>query len=400
MKRAAMKVHGNRQGGRRARRGVTAWVAAALLHGALVAGCEQPFQPFQENTGAIFSMFGYLDLKADTQWVRVMPVRHNLLLDPQPIDAVVTLEHLGSGRVVSLNDSLFRFVDPRLDGVAYAYNFWTTERLAPGESYRLRAVRSDGASTTATVVMPADLEFTFLNDIQAGRESALLRVRAERLLFVEVLFAMRNIASGEGVGSVSVRDHWTFPADGPGTHGVAVSGDTLFRAGLRDARRQEIRIAVARSDWPYHPGLPDLDIALPGRVASNVENGVGFVGGVAAWTVPFHRCQELAPRGDRDHACAIPFNGRSASIAGRVIREPCGDLHVLADIRLKETFAGGGAIVRTWKTGWDGRYRFEGIEPGADLVLDLGPGTFEVHLPRLAPGERHIGSDIVVAAGC
>jgi hypothetical protein len=251
-------------------------------------------------------MFGYLDLKADTQWVRVMPVRQNLFLAPEPIDAVVTLEHLGSGRIVTLNDSLFGFVDPRLGSVAYAYNFWTTERLEPEESYRLRAVRSDGASTTATVVMPPALEFSFLNDVRAGRESALLQMSAERLLFVEVLFAMQDAIAGDAAGSFPVRDH----------------------------------------------------------------------------------------------ACAISYNGQTASVAGRVIRESCGDPHVLADIRLTERFAGGGAIIRTWKTGWDGRYRFEGIEPGADLVLDLGPGTSEVHLPRLAPGERHVGNKISVPVSC
>jgi hypothetical protein len=395
-----MKVLGTRRGEWPARRAVSSWFVAVVLLGAPVAGCDQPFQPFQENTNASFSMFGYLDLKADTQWVRVMPVRQNLFLAPEPIDAVVTLEHLGSGRIVTLNDSLFRFVDPRLGGVAHAYNFWTTERLEPGESYRLRAVRSDGASTTATVVMPPDLEFSLLNDIRAGRESALLQVRAERLVFVEVLYAMQDAIAGEAVGSVAVRDHWTFSTGDPGTFGIAVSGDTLFRAGLRDARRQEIRIVVARSDWPYHPGLPDLDVILPDRMPSNVENGVGFVGGLASWTVPFHRCRELAPRADRDHACAISYNGQTASIVGRVIREPCGDPHILADIHLTERFAGGGAILRTWKTGWDGRYRFEGIEPGADLVLDLGPGTSEVHLPRLAPGERHVGNNISVPGGC
>ena len=81
---------------------------------ALAAGCEEPFEPFQESPDGAFSMFGYLNVKADTQWVRVMPVRQNLFLQPEPIDAVVTLEHLGTGRVVTLRDSLFSFPDPVL----------------------------------------------------------------------------------------------------------------------------------------------------------------------------------------------------------------------------------------------------------------------------------------------
>jgi hypothetical protein len=72
----------------------------------------------------------------------------------------------------------------------------------------------------------------------------------------------------------------------------------------------------------------------------------------------------------------------------------------MADIRLSESYAGGGTVIRSWKTDWDGRYRFEGIEPGAELVLDLGPGTSPVPLPRSAPGERFIVSEISVPVGC
>lgn len=394
-----MNVLGHRPGGWPALAGRWRWLAAALLAGALAAACDHPFEPFQESKDAFFSMFGYLDLKADTQWVRVMPVRQNLLLDPGPIDAAVTLEHLGSGRTVALNDSMFRFEDPRLGGVAYAYNFWTTERLEPEASYRLRAERSDGASTTATVVMPADLEFSFLNDARFFPERAFLQVRAEHVLVVEVVYAMRDAATDLRADPIVIREPW-FPTDDPDTQHILVSGDTLRRAGLVDVRRQEIRLAVARSDWPYHPELSDLVVTLPGTMPSNVEHGVGFVGGVATWTIPFHRCDVLAARADREQTCAIIFNAHSASIAGSVIREPCGDPHVLTDIRLTETFAGGGAVIRTWKTGWDGRYRFEGIEPGADLVLDLGPATPEVDLPRLAPGERYSVEDVSVPGGC
>lgn len=112
-----MNVLASPRGGYLALAGRSSLLVAAVFASALAAGCEHAFEPFQENEDADFSMFGYLDLNADTQWVRVMPVRQDLFLSPDPIDAAVTLEHLESGQIVTLNDSLFEFVDHRLDGV-------------------------------------------------------------------------------------------------------------------------------------------------------------------------------------------------------------------------------------------------------------------------------------------
>lgn len=396
-----MNVLVSRHAGCPALAGMSCRFAAAVLASALAGGCEHTFEPFQENEHAIFSMFGHLDLNADTQWVRVMPVRQNLILDPEPIDAVVTLEHLGSGHIVTLNDSLFRFVDQRLDGVAYAHNFWTTERLQPEASYRLTAARTDGASATALIVMPADFEVSalhFLSDIDRPG-FALLEVRAEHVVFVEMVYTM-STASGGPATSIPIDEHWTFSTDAPGTHGIGVSGDTLQRPGLLDVRRLEIRLTVGRSDWPYHPELSDVAVTLPSTMPSNIENGLGFVGGVAVSKIPFDHCDVLAPRPDREQSCTILLNAESAAVEGRVIRTPCGEPHTLANVRLTERFAGGGAVARTWKTGWDGRYRFEGVEPAADLVLEVDPRTPAVELPRLAPGERYTVGDVPVPVGC
>lgn len=375
--------------------GVVRGFVAALLASAFASGCDRPFQPFEENRSGPFSMVGYLDLRADTQWVRVMPVRQSLLSGPEPIDAVVTLEHLGSGRTVTLQDSLFQFKDSRLDGVSYVHVFWTTERLEAGARYELKAVRSDGALSTAVVDMPADLEFTFLNP----RDTAWVEIRAERVLFVETFHTM-STSGGQYGATVGKRQRPPAPTPDPRLHVLAVDGIAPFALGMVDVRRPELRIAAARSDWPFDASLTDLDATLPGTTPSNVENGLGFVGGVVTWTIPFHRCTVIEARPDGKQICAITFDSRSASITGRVTRQPCGRPHVLADVRLTHRFVDGGAVALRWKTGWDGEYRFEGIQPGADLVLDLGPNTPTVQLPRLAPGQRHTVQDISVQQGC
>lgn len=381
-------------------------LVAALLASALALGCDDTVQPFLEDENAIFSMYGYLDLRADTQWVRVMPVRQTLLLGPDPIDAVVTLEHLGSGRVVTLHDSLVTFVDPRLGGAAYAHNFWTTERLEPEASYRLRAARSDGASTTALIVMPPELEILFRANGTGRRHGvglARLEVRGERLLFVETLYAMgREVGDPPDTvpaGPIVITDHTTYATDVPGTHGLTVNTDTLVRPGLLDALRQDIRVVTGPADWPFDSELPDLTITLPHTAPSNVENGLGFVGGVASWTIAYDSCDVLEPRAGGIESCTARFNGQSASVAGKVIREPCGDPHFLTPVRLTERFADGGVVVRTWKTGWQGEYVFEGLEAGSEFLVEVG-GEAAVPVPPLAPGERYAVADISVPVGC
>jgi hypothetical protein len=130
-----------------------------------------------------------------------------------------------------------------------------------------------------------------------------------------------------------------------------------------------------------------------------VENGLGYVGAAATWTIPFHRCAIIARRPDDSQTCATTYNARSALISGSVTRQPCGRPHTLADVRLTERFVDGGAVVRRWKTGWDGAYRFEGIEPGAELSLQVGAGA-PVPLPRLAPGQRYVVQALSVTTGC
>lgn len=49
--------------------------------------------------------------------------------------------------------------------------------------------------------------------------------------------------------------------------------------------------------------------------------------------------------------------------------------------------------------GGGGEYRFDGIEPNAELVLELGPETPALQLPPLAEGERYTVEDISVPAG-
>lgn len=378
-----------------------------VLASVLATGCGEPFEPFLEDDNLVFSMFGYLDLRADTQWVRVIPVRKSLLSNSDPLDAVVTLENLGSGEVITLRDSAFAFRDEELDATAYAHNFWTTERLESSATYRLKAVRSDGGSSTALIVMPPELVINFRNPPAPPQtlpdDIGNLYIETEHVVSVDVLLLVRTADCG-GAGYEILEDRMDFPplVVGPPLFGITAVTDSLESGCPLDLRRHEIRIVVAAEAWPYHPELSDLDVAIPNTSTSNVENGLGFVGGVATRTIPFHRCDVVRPRpgSGRAQTCEFVFNDESASLEGRVLRQPCGAPAVAANIRMVEEFEDGGIVVRRWRTGPEGEYRFEALEPGTRRYIELTPGVPLVQLPPILPGQRYSVQDLSITGGC
>jgi hypothetical protein len=391
------------------------WLVPLLLAGTLVAGCDHPFDPYDDNTDGPFSIYGYLDLKADTQWIRVMPVRQTLVSEPRPIDAVVTLEHMGTGRVITMRDSLFSFTDPRLDSPAYAYNFWTDEPLEAAATYRLRAVRSDGAETTALVEMPREPAVSLFYELEGKpwprqahiRDVSRVVVRGEQLLYADIVYAVWNDTLGRPVDPPVERqrlvnqvgpDTWEFRI-----RADSITPDTINYRQLTDVRRPEARIVIVPSDWPYPRGLSLVDIFIPGLIPSNVEGGVGFVGGVAHWAIPLARCIALEARPDGSPACTTHLHAASASITGRLSPPTCANPMETAKVRLTQRYPGGGAVVLEYKADWEGLYGFEGLVPGADLALAFYLGARDpdatdpvatLAVPPLEPGQRFVAPEV------
>jgi hypothetical protein len=254
----------------------------------IVPGCNQSFDPFQENDEYIYSMFGYLDASADTQWVRVMPVRNTIFLEPEPIDVVVTLEHLiEGGDTVVLNDSLFFY-----GSGAYAWNFWTTMNLDPAQTYRLKAERSDGESSIAIVTLPEDFPQPY---IETDPDRRLEYVYISGIESLADIHSNHRIRGKESVNNLS----YTF-SHKKDTVAVSVqrnefivqinpSDATIFMEQYYeeepfDVLKREIFIANGGSNWPYSPNIDEEIIALPDGI-SNVENGLGYVSGIVSKTL-------------------------------------------------------------------------------------------------------------------
>lgn len=259
-------------------------LAAALLLGA----CDTTIDPFQESN-RYFSVFGFLDANADSQFVRITPVRDSIALAPdRPLDATVTLEALASGQTIPLRDSLFGFED------RVAYNFWSAQPLEHGATYRLRVARSDGAGSVVTVTLPA-----------AYPDPELL-LPEQRGTPVPSFTAAVRITGVERLADLRIRIKSHLPGQQPGTQTIVLSfldRVATLASGLgvqfrpyQDFFRHapgcpivddvQVTLAAAGPDWPDFLVIDDETLALA-DVVTNVENGVGFLGGVSRKTMPW-----------------------------------------------------------------------------------------------------------------
>lgn len=115
----------------------------------LIAGCNQSFQPIKDDPNATFSIYGYLDATADTQWVRVIPARQEVNMFDEKPEMYVTLTDVKTGNSTVMNDSLILSWDGR-----HMLVVWTTMDIEPEHSYTLRAERPDGEESHVTVTTP------------------------------------------------------------------------------------------------------------------------------------------------------------------------------------------------------------------------------------------------------
>lgn len=269
-----------------------------LLIVALGAGCDDTFEPFQENE-LFFSMYGVLDLHADTQWVRIMPIGQTLFTDePESNNVEVSLTRLSTGETTALNDSVFVFGND-----AYVWNYWQPMTLHPNEPYRLTARNEEGNESVAQITMPSvlpvpDVEYD-IND----EEGSVAATFSDSLIVLDTWYRVQffsgtsciqeEVMSFSSVSQITDRANGSFDINI--SNGIALSR----RIGARSHAITERRLVMitASRDWPYLDGLTDEEVALP-DIARNVTNGVGLVPGVAK------RVVQLSPR---TYPCTTEF---------------------------------------------------------------------------------------------
>lgn len=278
-----------------------ALLAALLL---ALAACEVPLDPI-EPSDLYYSMSGYLDASADTQWVRVEPLARTADPEPGPLDAAVTLADVASGAEVALTQ------DVRMFATGPGHLFWTTTDVALGGRYRVAARRPDGAEASTAVEIPADGSFTVA--VQTGRKTCPTAVTvsgAERVVDVQTRYVVvrggrrteyrySHAHTFEKLPDGSVRASIYYADDAERMH-----LDPLLEPGPAGIVVSDVVVAVSTAAWPDPVGLSLEDIL---QIESfGVENGLGFVGGAVTERHPFVPGIIEFRFGAEIHPCSAP----------------------------------------------------------------------------------------------
>lgn len=117
-----------------------------------LVACDTSVQTVQPLKDFNYTLNGYLDLRADTQWIRVEDLNDGVPYgSPESIDATVMLSDLDAGTSYELRDSL---VSCR-SGPSYR-TFWTDQDILPETRYRLDVIRGGTVQSRVTTTTPSD----------------------------------------------------------------------------------------------------------------------------------------------------------------------------------------------------------------------------------------------------
>lgn len=392
----------------------SSWIRLLFLALICVSGCDQTFEPL-EPSDLTFSVFGYLDASADTQWIRVMPIRPLVLTSPEPLDARVILEGPGDGGEIVLRDSAFRYTQHNQEvgseGV-FLHNFWTTERVEPGGSYRFSATAGPGGESSAVVAVPPDYSVAVgLRQSSPSQVRDYLRVTGvEHLPFVK-MFTHRRDGCRIFTDTVFI----AIPANTSDVHVIPIHKrqPVSTPCGTQVIEGRELLIIASGAPWPSGSQFSTWGLGVP-DVPSNIGGGVGFLGGVLTKLIPYEDCSIAGPTPPPQH-CELSYDGPLVTVRGIVTDARCDNLGVAdAVVTLEEIHPDPTAArkVRSAPTNLGGNYRISALSEGVPHALRVshparlpGPDNLPLYLEHadtlvLGPGERMMNVALQRQAPC
>ena len=265
----------------------------------LLSGCDQTFNPIKDNSRVPFSIFGYLDVSADTQWVRVTPVRGQIDISTEVPEMTVSVTDLNSGNSAAFNDSLFLYPDGR--HILTAWN--TTDILKPEQTVRFKAERPDGSESHATIAFPPDFPTPRLEIYEESGFVLLYIEGVENLVEVQVRALAHVISPSANWDFIDVfkRRIRRIRKTGPGAYRAIMTPGSKFvvnvpepPAGWDDLEVEyldhQVYVVSGGPEWREDfADLKDIEYSLP-EVISNVENGTGYMFGIVSKSIPFENC--------------------------------------------------------------------------------------------------------------
>jgi len=261
----------------------------------VLTGCEEDVVSVL-GTERAYTLYGVLNPKADTQFVRVYLIEQRLeRTTPEPLDARFTSTDLTTGEVLVWRDSVV--VDP--DG-GYGHIFWAPFRAGYDHDYRLDITGGDGRASSATIDVPEEAQPELGDPLIIPNVLLPVYVRGNvaRLINTELSFLISYVNGFTATGTPLVRvDTLIVPYDDRVSR---VSDGLLVQVNLTSAYREVIDLVrrdrdyepaygvdlrsvffdavVANEAWQPPPGGFDPNVLVQPGTLSNVENGFGFVG--------------------------------------------------------------------------------------------------------------------------
>jgi len=255
----------------------------------MYAGCHTSFTPIQEND-RYYSIFGFLNASADTQFVRIEKLRDGQFSStPEHLNIDVILTNTTTGEKTVMHDSLFHY--PAGD----AHNYYTTLPVRPEQTYLLEIKKNQTLTSAQTDIPPSFPEPIITAH---SKDSTGIDIRGiNRLIAVDAFY-------------YSYLDCIAPPCpDNPIIHQAIIKHlqDTVHHGSLIHVRinhrkdlnneklgypqnrtftlvRTEVMIAAGNEDWPDFLHLNPETVALPNAV-SNVKGGTGILGGIISDTL-------------------------------------------------------------------------------------------------------------------
>ena len=237
-----------------------------------------------------FSMYGILNPRLSVQTIGVAPIEPLLYDFPETIDVLLQTTNLETGETIIWRDSVVPGEPGQIDHV------FTAEFMpAFGSSYRVEAIRSDGAATSAVARVPELVEVTTRTDDQGeleilvlGDEISLLDAEvtySARIVYwlepkpceptaasvsMSFSYRRRGVETGNGfrVPINMERDHNDMELE------LAVHpANDLALLGMR------VRLLIGDADWDPPGGVFDANVLAHPDVMTNTTNGFGLVAG-------------------------------------------------------------------------------------------------------------------------
>lgn len=291
---------------------IPAAIAVAVL--LLAPGCDPTVDILTPSDQYRYSLFGALNVAADTQIIRVEPLGDTTQIGAPPtLNATVLLENLDTGEQVSLRDSLAT-VGAR---DVQVHNLWTTYPISPATSYRV-TVQEDGETiTTATtttptraptlsrngsILLPCLFPTTPGDQRRAPNTFVVTAQDVDRIAAADVIYPITYMSSEGPIRTRNDYSHYnTIEKVAESSFRISVfyrqnlenlnpdppPGPMRACAGFEEFTYPYAFMAVASGgpNWPEEwRGLPFDRITSPDSF-SNVQGGHGFVAGVYSDTI-------------------------------------------------------------------------------------------------------------------